>query len=264
MSGARARCMGFAFGAGYQCALRALVPALDRTSIVSLCATERGGGHPRAIRATLRSAGDEWVMSGEKTFITLGEEAEKWLIAASRGQTDDGLNDIAIVAVEAGTAGTTIEPLPPLPIVPEISHAKLHLSNVAVAERQVLEGDGYQRYIKPFRTIEDIHVIAAMVGYSIALALRLGWDHSLVERLASAAVVLRQLAACEPSDPTTHIALAGTLSLLREIFADIDQALEETEGAPLREWRRDIPLLNVAQTARDKRRAAAWSTLRDV
>src|SRR5205814_202856 len=41
--------LGYAFAAGYEAALRALVPDLPRDTVASLCITERGGAHPAAI-----------------------------------------------------------------------------------------------------------------------------------------------------------------------------------------------------------------------
>ena len=45
--------VAYAFAAGYQAALRALVPDLSRESIASFCATEQGGAHPRNIQTSL-------------------------------------------------------------------------------------------------------------------------------------------------------------------------------------------------------------------
>ena len=38
--------------------------------------------------------------------------------------------------------------------VPEISHAEVELDRVKVSDADVLPGDGYDDYLKPFRTIE--------------------------------------------------------------------------------------------------------------
>ena len=49
--------VGGAFLAGYQAALRALVPDLP-DGLVALCATEEGGAHPRAIATLLTLDGE--------------------------------------------------------------------------------------------------------------------------------------------------------------------------------------------------------------
>ena len=53
----------------------------------------------------------------------------------------------------------TIEDRPPTPFAPEIPHARITLANVTVRDEDVLPGDGYARYLKPFRTIEDTFVL---------------------------------------------------------------------------------------------------------
>ena len=45
--------LAWAFGSGYQCAGRKLVPTMDPQRLGALCATEMGGAHPRAIETKL-------------------------------------------------------------------------------------------------------------------------------------------------------------------------------------------------------------------
>ena len=52
-----------------------------------------------------------------------------------------------------GAPGVRIEPLKPLPLMPDVPHARLHLES-AHCER--LAGDGWDAYVKPFRSIEDL------------------------------------------------------------------------------------------------------------
>src|SRR5437588_11886352 len=73
--------IGYAFLAGYRAALARLDPTLSRAS---LCATEEGGAHPRAIKTRLAPQRDgAFVLDGEKTFATLASAAETLLVVAS-------------------------------------------------------------------------------------------------------------------------------------------------------------------------------------
>ncbi len=49
-----------------------------------------------------------------------------------------------------------------------------------VADDELLPGDGYDDLLKPFRTIEDTHVLAAAVGWDLAHSLLCGaaWDEA--------------------------------------------------------------------------------------
>src|SRR6476469_1880879 len=78
--------LGYAFASGYQAALRALVPDLPVDRTASLCVTERGGGHPRAIETRLVALGGGAVkLTGEKRWATLSGESGVLLVAASTG-----------------------------------------------------------------------------------------------------------------------------------------------------------------------------------
>src|SRR4051794_15581000 len=67
--------VGYAFAAGYQAALRALAPDLPPDRIASLCVTERGGGHPRAIETRLTPAAAGARLDGSKRWATLSDAA---------------------------------------------------------------------------------------------------------------------------------------------------------------------------------------------
>ena len=62
-----------------------------------------------------------------------------------------------------------------LPFVPEISHGTVAFSDVPVDSGSILPGDGYSEYIKPFRTIEDLHVFAAILGFIFRIACLFRW-----------------------------------------------------------------------------------------
>src|SRR5690349_23846938 len=52
-------------------------------------------------------------------------------------------------------------------------------------ESAILPGDGYSQYVKPFRTVEDIHVQAAVLSYLMREGQRLGWPQGWIERLSA-------------------------------------------------------------------------------
>ena len=261
LDGGRAPNLAFAFGAGYQAAIHALFPAFDDDLLSAICVTEKGGGHPRAIKARLTPDGEAWTLSGEKHFITLGEEAHRLIIAASRGVDEAGLNDIAMVAVARRAQGVTLTSMPSLGMISEIGHGALRLDAARVEAASVLDGDGYRRYIRPFRTVEDIHVHAAVLGYLITEGRSQGWAPSLLESLVAAAMCLRGLAAAPASAPTTHVALAGAMTWLHALLGEVDEAFEASGGDGAEGWRRDRPLMSIAQRARRRRAESAWSAL---
>ncbi|MCW5806067.1 MAG: acyl-CoA dehydrogenase, partial [Deltaproteobacteria bacterium] len=237
---------------GYREALRALVP--DATGIASLCATEDGGAHPRAIATRLEGGR----LTGKKKWATLASHAPTLLVVASIGADGAGRNRLRVVRVAANAPGVRLVPASAA-IVPEIPHAAVELDGVAVAEGDVLPGDGYDDYLKPFRTVEDIHVHAALAGYLVGVARRHAFPRETIERLLAVALAAHALAGCDPKATATHLALAGVL-------AEARRAVEEAEAhwrarpadAERTRWERDRALLDVAGKARAARREKAW------
>jgi hypothetical protein len=164
------------------------------------------------------------------------------------------------VRVSTSAPGLRITPTS-APFVPEIPHAEVELDHVPVATADILPGDGYADYLKPFRTVEDAHVHAALAGYLVGVARRHEW-HDLVERLLAVALATRAVALADPKLATTHVALAGVLTLATREVEELEvrwrAQVDDPEHA---RWQRDRPLLQVAMAARATRRERAWEQL---
>lgn len=253
---------GFAFAGGYAAALSSLVPSLPRDLLASLAATEEGGAHPRAITTELTRDGDGFVLSGKKRWVTLGPDGGVLLVVARRAESRGSERpELVVVRVAARTPGVTVTPLAHMPFVPEIPHAELTLERVRVPSVDVLPGDGYERYLKPFRTIEDLHVHAALLAWLSAIGARAAWPAPVRERLLALLVTARALSLDDQSSPITHVALGGLLTTTSALVTELDplwaSAPEETRVL----FARDRALLSVAGKARTARLLRAWSRL---
>lgn len=252
--GALADRLGYAFVAGYEAALARLVPDRDRTRTAALCATEAGGAHPRAIATAIA----EGALRGEKTFITLGEHAEDLYVLAKTGE-DEGRAKLALAHVARDAPGVHVTPLATMPFVPEIPHASVRFDGVRAFT--LLAGDGWTDYVRPFRTIEDVHVHAAVLAWLAASAVRHAWPRELVERALALLLALRELSSADPSSAVTHLALAGAIDLSRALVAGIDPLWDAVGGDERARWKRDRALLEVAGKARAQRRERAWERI---
>lgn len=254
--------LGFAFATGYQAALMALCPELPPTQVSGLCATEEGGNHPRAIQTRLEATGDGFTLTGEKRWATLATVADELLVVAQSGKDDQGRNQLRIVRMSTHAEGVSIEPLNDTPFVPEIPHAIVRMDRVHVTSDALLPGDGYDRYLKPFRTVEDIHVHLAGLGYLIGVARRTAWPEAIVERALALVAGACTIATLPSLAATTHVALAGVLGEASQLFEDAEPhwaaaSLEERER-----WQRDRSLFTVAERARSARLKSAWERLK--
>ena len=263
--------IAYAFVGGYWAALARLLDHAARESggapgrpvpaRLSLCATEKGGAHPRNIATRLDAQGGAFVLNGEKTFATLASAADELLVVASRGLEADGRNRLCLVRVKPTAKGVEIVTKAPLPFAPELPHAVVRLVDVGVDDGDVLPGDGYDRYLKPFRTLEDTHVLAATVGYLLGVARANGFDQGIVTELVGLSASLLEVGARDPALPLTHLILAGAFVTARRLTAALGPEWDRAPEDERARWHRDQPILMVADVVRAQRTATAWKAL---
>ncbi len=263
LGGFHADRLAYAFVAGYQAALRAIAPDLPADRMASICITEKGGGHPRAIETRLTRVDEGNLrLDGHKRWASLARGDGVLLVAASEGVDEEGRNRLRIARVEAGAPGVSVTPMTAAAFLPEIEHAEVTLSGVMVREEDLFEGDGYECVIRPFRTVEDIHVQAAVFAYLLREARRIGLPRALIEKSAAQIVSLRALAEEDPSAAAIHIALGGALALGSALIGEIESAWSAArDSAAWERWERDRPLLGVASRVRSARLERAWERL---
>lgn len=255
--------VGWAFASGYQAALHALFPNAPEDRIAALCVTEAAGNSPKAIKSTLRRDGDLWLLNGAKRWTTLGPCDGLFFVAARDAAACGERAVIRIARVASDAPGVTVTPMPPTGFVPEVPHAQLQFENVHLANDALLPGDGYTDYVKRFRTVEDLHVNAAVAAYLVREARRLAWPVAWIERAAALLHGLRAIAGEDNSAPATHIALAGALAQATALIEATEPFWNAAGQDPaVSRWRRDRELFAVASSARAQRTIRAWQQLR--
>ncbi len=272
--------LGYAFLSGYQAAVAALLPELPRDRPLALAATEEGGGHPAAIRTTATERADGWSVSGTKTFATLGSLARRLVVIASVGAGADGRNRLRAMLVDATAPGVHVTDRPALAFAPEIPHATVTFTDTPAT---ALPGDGYADVLKPFRTVEDIHVIAAAAGWLVRVAREAGWPPPggerqrgaggglggggaggaggpppVRQRLLATVAALRGLGAVRPDSPGVHVALGGVLDEFERLLGELAPRWDAVDESTRSRWGRDRPQLTVAGRVRAQRLATAW------
>lgn len=243
---------GLAFLVGYQAALRVLWPSAP-AGLGALCASER-----RSVRAAdmgMRLALDTLRLSGSKDFVTAGPDAD-WLLVAARCEAPGQAPRLSLAVVYPGEPGVRVEPLPSLPLMPEVGHARLHLEQ-ALCER--LAGDGWDAYVKPFRSLEDLYVLSALSAWLYWVGRANAWPQGLLLRLigllAGCAEGSRQCA----DSAAFHLLLGGLFAQFSQLSGELDQALTSTPGPWAELWQRDQGILQIASAARARRLAKAWA-----
>lgn len=243
---------GLAFLIGYQAALRVLWPSAP-AALGALCATERRSVRPADMHSRLEGLR----VTGRKDFVTAGLEAE-WLLVAARCEAAGESAQLKLAVVYPGEPGVTLEALPTLPLMPEVGHARLTLQHAAC---ELLAGDGWDAYVKPFRSLEDLYVLAALVAWLYGVGQESAWPQALQLRLlgllGGCAEGSRQCA----DSVGCHLLLGGLFAQFHALRGELDQALAAGPEQWAQLWQRDQGVLALATAARDKRLAKAWAAV---
>lgn len=252
LGGRLAATPGLAFLAGYQAALRALWPAAP-WSLGALCVTENKSTRPADMGTRL----SDLHLSGRKDFVTAAEAAD-WLLVAARCEEAGSPVRLALGVARNGAPGVRIEPLPALPLMPDIGHARLHLDHALC---ELLPGDGWDAYVKPFRSIEDVHVLSAVTAWLYGVGQDSAWPQALQLRLLGLLAGCAEVARQCPSAAASHVLLAGLFAQFAALHGEVDAAMASGPAEWAALWQRDGKLLEIARTARAKRLEKALALL---
>jgi hypothetical protein len=252
LGGRLAATPGLAFLAGYQGALRGLWLSAP-WSLGALCVTENKSVRPADMQTRL----SDLLLHGRKDFVTAGDAAD-WLLVAAREEQPAQPVRLALGVVRNGDPGVRIEVLPSLPLMPDIGHARLFLDG-AHCER--LAGDGWDGYVKPFRSIEDLHVLTAVSAWLYGVGQDSNWPQAVQLRLLGLLAGCAEVARKGPGQPVTHLLLAGLFAQFTALDAELHAAFAAGPADWAALWQRDRGLLSLAASARDKRLAKAQAAL---
>lgn len=146
---------------------RELFPALiNGTSTLSVAISEPGAGaHPKFLKTTARRDGNEFVLNGEKSFLTNGPLADFFIVLSITEEkaTRKAFSAILVPASSVGferTEGAKIDFLHPCP------HGGIRLENCRVPVTNLIgvEGDAFEKTSLRMRAMEDAIGAAGQVG----------------------------------------------------------------------------------------------------
>lgn len=253
LGGRLAATPGLAFLAGYQAALRALVPTAPH-GLGALCLTEQRLSKP----ADLQTRVLDGHLNGEKDFV-IGGSAAQWLIVLARSETLAQAPLLSAVLVSTQNSNVILQPRPTLPIVPDIPHSSVQFKN---AQCQILTGDGWNDYSKPFRTLEDGHVLAALCAWLYGQSLLDQWPQALQLQLIAVLAGLKETLQQPYQAAATHLLLGALLVQFDSLQTQINAALNSYSSQAIAQaWQRDHAILKIAHSARMRRLETALNTL---
>jgi len=258
--------VAWAFASGYQAALRALLPEIPGDALAAFCVTEEAGNRPRDIQTTITQLGDGSVsISGAKRWTTLGPDSTLLLVVGRESGIGNAVGErprLRVARVPSDAPRVTLVAMPATRFVPEVPHARVTLAEVRLPAAALLPGDGYDAFVKPFRTIEDTHVTAAVLAYLLREARSRSWPTGLCDRLVATLSVLVAVAAGRADSAADQVLLEGALAWAHRVYEEAGALwLQAGDDPAAARWQRDAALFEVAGAARVRRAARAWQRL---
>jgi alkylation response protein AidB-like acyl-CoA dehydrogenase len=210
-----------------------LPPLASGEAIYSFGLTEAGAGSDAAaIRTSARREGDEYILNGEKMFITLGLIADTVIVAATLDR-QQGTDAIRTFLVPKGTPGFSRGEKLELMGIRGMETAPLFFDNCRIPARNVLgpESQGFKAFM---RALDGGRLgIAAMATGLAQAALDLALEYSM--QRVQFGQRIAEMQAVE--------------SMLADMSAEIDAARLLTHSAA---WRRDAGLSHRKQASHAK------------
>ncbi|HEX7303756.1 acyl-CoA dehydrogenase family protein, partial [Lentzea sp.] len=149
---------------------RYLLPTISGERVSCFAITEPGAGSDaKAIRTTAVRDGDEWVINGEKTFITQGNEADFVMVFAVTDKEKGADGGVTCFLVDRDMGWKS----EPIPTMGQWGPAALVFDNVRVPHENILgeEGKGFNlamqwigqgRYLLPARALGSVERLVEM------------------------------------------------------------------------------------------------------
>lgn len=203
----------------------AVPPVLRGEKIAALAITEPGGGSDvAALRATARRAGGDWVIDGEKVFITSGMRADWITMALRTGEAGSkGAGGISMILVPGDVAGLARSRLDKMGWWSSDT-AHLRMDGVRVPARYLLgeEGAGFKIIMSNFNG-ERLGMSAMALGFAQA-CFDEALDWARQRRAFGSALVEKQVIRHKLVDMRMRI--ASTQAWLDAVAALADAKLE--------------------------------------
>jgi citronellyl-CoA dehydrogenase len=143
-----------------------LKPVLAGDKVISLGVSEPGAGSDVAgIRTFARKDGDDYVISGQKTFITNGTRAD-WITLLAKTTPDRGAHGCSFFLVPTNSAGFAVSKKLKKIGNKSSDTAELFLEDVRIPKRYLLgeENQGFMYLMQNFQSERLIGCVSALAG----------------------------------------------------------------------------------------------------
>ncbi|MFH1078951.1 MAG: acyl-CoA dehydrogenase family protein [Pseudomonadota bacterium] len=160
-------CRFAVLGCGTNRQIEQWLPRLAAGEItLSLAISEPGtGAHPKYMRTSAFRDGDDWILTGEKSFLTNGPLAGLFVVLAVSA-TEGGKKQMTAFLIPRKTPGLSLTDPFHLDFLKPSPHCGIRLDACRISSDQMLgsQGDAFERISKPFRDLEDVMLMGPVTG----------------------------------------------------------------------------------------------------
>ncbi len=146
---------------------RVIPEVLSGEKIAALAVTEPGGGSDVAnLKTTAVRDGDDYVVNGEKIFITSGMRADYFTVAVRTDPSAAGAGGVSALLIEGGSAGLSRQPLKKMGWwASDTAHIRFDDVRVPVANLLGEENRGFRVFMSNFNA-ERLSMAASAAAYA--------------------------------------------------------------------------------------------------
>lgn len=198
-------------------------------------------------------------LHGQKSWaLTCIEDLTLLVLARRSNGPEKGPGSLVMVRLPSNTVGVCWGASRPQAVVPELAHSEVRFDAVRLTPEQLVTGDGYAEYAKPFRVLEDVFVTGSTLAYLLAEAQSGGWPTTWCQRCIAAIAMLHACAGLDPRDTHAHILVAGSLSFEGDVIQASESNWRAKQVVAHSRWQRDRPILSQGKEARRLRAMGSW------
>lgn len=134
------------------------------TASIAVSEPDRGA-HPGNLETSVGSDGKNYILNGEKTYLTNGPIADLFIVFAVSGN-EKGKNRFSALLVPKNTAGLSISKPMEINFLRPASHCSIKLENCVIPFSMCLgkKDSAYEKMVIPFRELEDALIMGPIAG----------------------------------------------------------------------------------------------------
>lgn len=237
------------FGLGVQSAIAECFALAAPVQLRALCVTERSGNRRKDICCEFEAdRAGHLLLTGQKTFVTLGSAASQLLVAAKSFTEGASKEEFQMVVVQSDSPGVMSRLISSERSPPELSHSEFFFAKAPVVE--ALPGDAFDAYLRRFRVIEDLYLYLATCRHIEVTATRSAWPSELEERAKN---LVDELTAELDEDllaPASVLRSARVFTTADILFSSVGGLLPPQQRG---DWEKAIQLVKIGAAARQAR-----------